>query len=233
MRKFLDVVGQRYGRLVAIERVPDSGRTTWRFRCDCGTEQNIRLDSVRRGQTQSCGCLNLEAASDTGRKTIVNAIAANRTNGWPSRTHGKSRTPIHRTWRAMLNRCYNQNVPEYRYYGGRGISVCERWHKFENFYADVGDRPNGLSIDRINNDGNYEPGNVRWATRLQQARNRREYSGKSGFKGVYPTKDGKFRALIEFKGKRLTLGRWSTPADAGATYRHIARALRGEIARGT
>lgn len=93
------------------------------------------------------------------------------------RTHGESRPASveYRTWRHMLERCLNPDHPNYRYYGGRGITVCQRWQKsFETFVADVGRRPtNNLSLDRINNDGNYEPGNVRWATRAEQTRNRR------------------------------------------------------------
>ena len=90
-----------------------------------------------------------------------------------STTHGMSKTLIYKVWGQMIQRCENPKVLGYKNWGGRGISVCERWHKFENFYADVGDPPKGLTLDRINNDGNYEPTNWRWATRKEQTNNSR------------------------------------------------------------
>lgn len=87
-------------------------------------------------------------------------------------THGMSRTPIYESWKAMRKRCLNPNAPKYRLYGGRGITICERWDYFENFREDMGERPIGLSLDRIDNDGNYEPGNCRWATQKEQQNNR-------------------------------------------------------------
>lgn len=146
--------GQRYGRLVAIRflRRDKHHNFTWLFQCDCGREHEAVIGSVRFGAIQSCGCLHRMIATK----------------------HGRSKTPEHGAWGAMISRCRNPNVKEYKHYGGRGITVAERWLEFANFFADMGERPSPLhSLDRINNNGNYEPGNCRWATAKEQQRNRR------------------------------------------------------------
>lgn len=159
----IDITGHRYGRLVALQLAPQQrGRRMWKCRCDCGREVVVDQAAMRFGNSASCGCLKIEAT-----------IASNRVL---KRTHGhklQHATPEYRSWQAMKARCLNPNAHAYERYGGAGITVCDRWLKFENFLADMGPRPVGTSLDRINNAGNYEPGNCRWATRSQQSKNRK------------------------------------------------------------
>jgi hypothetical protein len=153
----LDLVGQRFGRLVVQARAPSISRAArWECLCDCGGRKVAIGDNLRRHLTTSCGCAHREATSAA------------------TKTHGLSRTATYNTWRSMLARCDNATEPCFHNYGGRGISVCDAWRSFDQFYADMGPRPSpSHSIDRINVDGNYEPGNCRWATASEQARNTR------------------------------------------------------------
>jgi hypothetical protein len=162
-----DIAGQRYGRLVALERVgthPTRNRALWRCACDCGAFALVCGVDLRVGKTLSCGCVQRLTAAARLQK------------------HGLTDTAEFRVWRSMLTRCYNTRSKHYVNYGARGIQVCDSWRwSFVQFLADMGNRPScDLSIDRINNDGNYEPGNCRWATRIQQRRNRRDYIAKHG-----------------------------------------------------
>lgn len=149
-------VGDRFHRLVVI-RLPVGKKAL--CRCDCGVEKLVGKTGLRIGTIASCGCFY--------RESRVSAAM----------THGQSSTAGYKAWYAMKERCSNPNHKHYRHYGGRGITVCKRWHlSYQNFVDDMGVRPVGMSLDRINVDGNYEPGNCQWATQKEQCLNRRPQS---------------------------------------------------------
>lgn len=161
MSAMVDRTGQRFGRLVVLDRSDRStyGRVFWRCRCDCGAITHAPGSSLKSGDTKSCGCYFLEVAAKKGRAKV---------------THGMTGTPAYRSWVGMRQRCENPRNPKFALYGGRGIAVCDRWQSFEAFISDMGDPPPGASIDRVNVDGNYEPGNCRWASQVEQQNNRRD-----------------------------------------------------------
>lgn len=156
-----DITGQRFGRLVAVSRESRKQgaktRSFWLCACDCGQERFVALDSLLVGDTLSCGCLQRELAVKRGV------------------THGGSTSRVYRIWSGVVQRCSNPRCPAFHNYGGRGIKMHEPWGKsFPAFAAYVGEPPGPKhSIDRINTNGNYEPGNIRWATAEEQGRNRR------------------------------------------------------------
>jgi hypothetical protein len=193
----VDMTGVKVGRLAFTKQVGKDrwGEYIWEAVCDCGTTKNYKAKSARQGRTSSCGCLRKEKNNNT--------------------RHGCSKhghvTKTYATWQRMIRRCCSQKDKRWKDYGGRGISVCDRWaDSFENFLKDMGEAPDGHSIDRIDNNGNYEPSNCRWATNKEQTRNKRTnvlitYQGRTQCVAAWAEEWGINRATL---GDRLKAG-WS------------------------
>lgn len=142
------------------------------YRCSCGNEKILEKGNVNSGGTKSCGCLK------------KNKMRKEKT------THGMSKTPTYKSWVQMKTRCLNKNYKEFFYYGGRGIKICERWMSFENFLEDMGERPNGKTLDRIDNERGYSPENCKWSIPKEQSMNRRNVKSKKLFRN-WDVTDGK------------------------------------------
>lgn len=186
MKRSIVPIGDRHGRLTVLGVEGDS----YRCQCDCGQTSLVRHSRWIKKVTRSCGCLTREAIASVNR------------------SHEMCRTPTYRSWCGIIERTTKPTSKMYFEYGGRGITVCDRWLGFANFLDDMGVRPDGTSIDRINNDAGYEPGNCRWATRSEQNRNTRR------------------TVMLTFHGRTLSMPDWSE--ETGVPY----YALRNRISRG-
>lgn len=159
-------IGARFGRLEVIGLAPRKGSDRALIcRCECGVERSFRIKNLRAGTTRSCGCLAQEFIGEHLNKFRTKHGHAKKGN----------LSPTFNTWNGMIGRCKNPKSNRFDLYGGRGIRVCEQWQSFEGFLADMGVRPAGKTLDRINSDGNYESGNCRWATVEEQNKNKRKW----------------------------------------------------------
>jgi len=164
MKNILNLIGKRFNRLTVIGKVNNNkfGKTQWECLCDCGNKIIVVGGSLKSKNTKSCGCLNIEKS----RERIIKQ----------STTHNMSNHKLYNTWQQMKYRCYNLNNNCYKYYGGRGIFVCRRWrNSLNNFIKDVGSKPKGKTMDRINNNQSYGPWNIKWSTHTEQMNNRGRY----------------------------------------------------------
>jgi hypothetical protein len=181
----MDLAGQRFGRLLVLHRGPRDrwGHPQWHCRCECGVEVDTLQAGLTSGHSSSCGCLKKQRLDEA--RTI----------------HGKTDTPEHRAWRAMKRRCYNPNTRDYPLYGARGIAVDDRWRdSFETFLRDMGLKPTPVhSLDRIDSNGPYAPGNTRWAEPLAQGNNTRR------------------NRRLELDGESRTVAEWARHLGIGAT----------------
>lgn len=196
---------EKFGRLKFISEAEKKGLSRMGlFLCDCGVQVTTYIANVRSGKKRSCGCLRLDYLKNPVQKK-----------------HGLSQTPTYSSWVNMMYRCNSDNATGYENYGGRGICVCDRWHDFSNFLKDMGERPSGMSIDRIDTNGNYEPSNCKWSTRSEQSKNcRKDKISSSIYKGVsFHKNTGLWEAYIKLNEGRLRIGYYSSELEAFNAFR--------------
>lgn len=183
VHNFNDLTGKRFGRLLVAERSENrNGKVSWKCFCDCSNIKIVTSNMLVSRHTRSCGCLHREELS---KRTKTHGHTANNTT-----------TPEFRSWFSMIRRCTKENDHAYPRYGGRGIKICDRWLSFSEFLKDMGERPSkDHSLDRIDVNGNYEPSNCRWATNVEQARNKRCFNSL-GKPGIYLSPNKKYLAKI-------------------------------------
>ena len=217
MGKLIDLTGRVFDRLTVLRRNGSNNQNgaKWECLCICGNKKTVNSSTLKQGTTKSCGCFARE-------KSIERFT-----------THGMSRRARqYGCWDSMKVRCTNPNNNAYKYYGGRGIKVCDRWlNSFENFWEDMKEGyRDDLTLDRIDNDGNYEPRNCKWSTRLEQIHNRRPINNnKVGARGICLTPKGKYVAQIHRNNKRYYLGCFGKLEDAIKARNEKQRILEGVL----
>jgi len=178
-KNFKDLTGQKFSRLAVIRFAGQTHnkKSLWYCKCDCGNVSIFSSSGLKSGKTTSCGCFKIDKAKK------CNVTHGHKSDGKSSKTY--------KTWQSMSSRCQNPNDSNFENYGGRGITVCERWKKFSNFLEDMGERPEGNTIDRIENNLGYYKDNCRWATDVEQANNRRN--------NIYLTYGGKTQTISQWE----------------------------------
>jgi hypothetical protein len=212
MSRPIDETGKRFNRLLVIERLKNDkrGRASWLCKCDCGNETIVGGSTLRAGHTKSCGCIETEYRQKFGQSNVKHGHA-----------RLKTRHPLHYIWACMLQRCYNKKSQVYKYYGGRGISICDKWkNDYMSFHNDmirgydehikVYGKKN-TSIERVDNNGNYTPSNCKWATRAEQCINQRRilrysYNGLTLSIREWADRIGIKRSTLKY---RIQKARWT------------------------
>lgn len=208
--KFNDLTGKKFGRLTVIKKMPNNAnnKVVWLCKCDCGNETIVIGSRLYTGKTKSCGCLTRESTIERNTR------------------HGYGHSKLYNARLRMIDRCTNPKNKDFSYYGGRGINVCKEWLDKEKGvvafceWAKSNGYEEGLTLDRIDVNGDYSPDNCRWVTMAVQGNNRRARQNKTGFPGVAQNPwSGRYVATIRVGGERINLGTYDTAEEAGEAYR--------------